>query len=152
MPFMEEDSTDSEASSRCSGSSPHSTATDATSVSVYREYDGCQKRKRTTKEALSRKKSRTEPGSGQKAWRKDSDSEIATPEKLPKHDFSKPSYLRLEIGVCISGAAQPRQLAKRQELAMCPEKASTRTPKGFGQWPDSDTILISHVRFTDTEN
>lgn len=58
---MEDDSTDSDGSSHCSGSSLQSTTTDATSVSTYQEHDGCQKRKRRAVESLPRKKSRREP-------------------------------------------------------------------------------------------
>lgn len=84
MPFMEEDSTDSDGSSHCSGSSPQSTTTDATAVSTCQEYNGCQKRKRKAAESLPRKKSRMEPYFHGKALRMDSIS--GTAHRKPQKD------------------------------------------------------------------
>lgn len=81
---MEEESTDSDGSSHCSGLSSQSTTTDATSASTYHEYTGCPKRKRKAVESLPRKKSRMEPCFDGKALQTDSISGTTTPKRLQK--------------------------------------------------------------------
>jgi hypothetical protein len=61
MPFMDEDSTDSDGSSQNMGSSPQSTTTNATSVGTNDDSNGCHKRKRKAMDVLPHKRRRMEP-------------------------------------------------------------------------------------------
>lgn len=82
---MEEDSTDSDGSSHCSGLSPQSTRTDATSVGVNHVSNRCQKRKRNAVELLPRKRFRTEPCLNGKAFSTDT-VPGATTTGMPQKD------------------------------------------------------------------
>lgn len=92
MPFMDEDCTDSDGSSHCSGLSPRSTATDATSISAYQEPNGCQKRKRKAVVMLPCKRSRTEPCLDGNAFHVDTTLRTATIELPQNRGADEPLY------------------------------------------------------------
>lgn len=141
MPFMDEYSTDSDGSSHCSGLSPQSTATDATSVSTYQEYNGCQKRKRKALEALPSKKSRIESYSDGKALRTDliswttrsrglqKDGEVDLSDRLTSSNAEKCARLPTSIWRSVFAYLPPRSLGALLSVNSVFHRVLTGSPK-----------------------